>query len=121
MYALSKFSFVSNFNKEKFSKQEAFNNGLTSIDIKKCDTDNNGEITIEEILANNEACDKILSRINAEQTKVLNSIKSLQGEKVKTESDEKTAQKSDKKPDGFKSFLKQPPIHKGSSTFSIAA
>lgn len=121
MYALSKFSFVSNFNKEKFTKQEAMNNGLSSIDIQKCDTDGNGEITVDEILGNSEACDKILAKINAEQANVISSIKSLQSEKAKTETDEKAAEKTDKRPEGFTNFLKQPPKVGESSSFSIAA
>lgn len=121
MYALSRFSFVSNFNKEKFTKQEALNNGLTDIDIQKCDTDGNGEITVDEILANKDACDKLLAKINAEQANVINSMKSLQGEKAQAENDEKTAQKNQQRPEGFTNFLKQPPKAGDSSTFSIAA
>lgn len=121
MYALSKFSFVSNYNKEKFTKQEAYNNGLTGLDIQKCDTDGNGELTVDEILANKEVCDKLLAKINAEQASVVNSIKSLQGEKVQAESEEKAAEKSEKRPEGFTNFLKQPPKFGDSSTFNIAA
>lgn len=120
MYALSKFSFVSNFNKDKFSKQEALNNGLTSLDIAKCDTDNNGEITFDEIFANKEACDKLLAKINAEQANIQQSINALQGEKAKTESDEKSAEKQ-KRPEEFTSFLKLPAKFGDSSTFNVAA
>ncbi len=121
MYALSKFSFVSNFNKDKFSKQEAFNNGLTSVQIQKCDTDGNGDLSIDEILANSEVCDKILAKINSEVNTVVNSIKSLKGEKVQAEAEEKTAEKSDKKPNGFSNLLKQAPKAGQSFTFNIAA
>ena len=128
MYALSKFSFVSNYNKEKLSKQEAFANGLTTTIVEKCDKDKNGEISIEEILGNSEACDKILAKINAEQTKVAESIKNLTGEKIKTEKEEKASETDGKvakdkkeKPEGFNNLLKTHPKYNDRSTFSIAA
>lgn len=121
MLALSKFSFISNYNKEKLTRQEAYNNGLTSIDIKNCDKNNDGEVTIDEILTNTAACNKIIAKINQEQANIINSIKSLKGEKVKAETEEKTAEKTDKKPEGFRSFLKQAPRFGDNSKFSIAA
>ena len=118
MYALSKFSFVSNYNKEKLSKQEAFANGLTTTIVEKCDKDKNGEISI----------DKILAKINAEQTKVTESIKKLTGEKFKTEKEEKASETDGKvakdkkeKPEGFNNLLKTHPKYNDRSTFSIAA
>lgn len=121
MYALSKFSFVSNFNKDKLTREEALSNGLTSTEIQKCDTDNNGELTVDEILANQEACDKILAKINSEQQKVQGSINELQSEKTQTEQDEKSAEKQTGKPKGFTNLLKEAPKFGDKSTFSIAA
>ena len=128
MYALSKFSFISNYNKEKLSKQEAFANGLTTTMVEKCDKDKNGEISIEEILGNSEACDKILAKINAEEAKITESIKKLKGEKIETEKEEKASEtdgkvEKDKKarPEGFKNLLKTYPKFDDRSTFSIAA
>lgn len=121
MYALSKFSFISNFNKEKFTKQEAYNNGLSNIVIAKCDKNNDGNISIEEILENSDACDKIVAKINADISNIVNSIKALKGEKTDVEKDEKAMEKEPKKPDGFKSFLKQPPKFGDFNKFNIAA
>lgn len=128
MYALSKFSFVSNFNKEKLTKMEAFNNGLSTFDIKKCDKDNNGEITVNEVLNDSNACAKLLAKINSiatEQANIINAIKEARGEKVDAEKDVKTAEKDPKHAKGendhFKNFLKQPPRFGDYNTFNVAA
>ena len=117
MYALSKFSFVSNFNKEKLTRMEAFNNGLSNFDIKKCDKDNNGELSINEILNDSNASAKLLAKINSiatEQANVIKAIKEARGEKVDAEKDVKAEEKHPKHAKGendhFKNFLKQPPI-----------
>lgn len=128
MYALSKFSFVSNFNKEKLTKMEAYNNGLSSFDIKKCDKDNNGEITVNEVLNDTNACAKLLAKINSianEQANVIKAIKEARGEKVDAEKDTKAAEKNPKHANGdndhFKNFLKQPPRFGDYNTFNVAA
>jgi hypothetical protein len=134
MYALSKFSFISNYNKDKFTKQEASEKGLSSNLISQCDTDGDGQLTVDEILSNQDACDKILAQINAEAAKVVNSIKSLKAEKIETENDEKNevanennpnaAEQADnnKAPKGpFGNFMKDAFKFGNNSNFSIAA
>ena len=128
MYSLSKFSFVSNFNKEKLSKMEAYNNGLSSFDIQKCDKDNNGEITVNEVLNDSNACAKLLAKINTiatEQANVIKAIKEARGEKVDAEKDVKTEEKHPKHAKGeqehFRNFLKQPPRFGDYNTFNVAA
>ncbi|MCM1265524.1 MAG: hypothetical protein NC200_04920 [Candidatus Gastranaerophilales bacterium] len=66
MNVLSRYTFISTYQSEKLTKQEATEVGIGSVDFSKCDTDGDGNITIEEILANTEVCAKILASINAE-------------------------------------------------------
>lgn len=70
MNVLSRYTFVSSFNTEKLTKQQSGENGISSVDFAKCDTDGDGNITIEEILANQDVCDKILKSIQAKLDKV---------------------------------------------------
>lgn len=80
MNILSRYAFISNFNAEKLNKQDASHEGVGSIDFSKCDKNGNGEISIEEILANNEVCSKILDSING---KIAETVKEIAELKVK--------------------------------------
>ncbi len=66
MNVLSRYTFISTYQTEKLTKIEATEVGVDSIDFAQCDTDGDGNITIEEILANTEVCAKILTAINKE-------------------------------------------------------
>jgi len=67
MNSLSRYTFIQNYNVEKMTRQEATAAGVGTVDFEKCDTDGDGNITIEEILANDDVCQKILQAINAKQ------------------------------------------------------
>jgi hypothetical protein len=66
MNVLSKYSFISTYKAEQLTKQQATDIGIGSVDFSKCDTDGDGNITIDEILANDDVCAKILASINAQ-------------------------------------------------------
>lgn len=80
MNILSRYAFISNFNAEKLNKQDATREGVGSIAFSKCDKDGNGEISIEEILTNNEVCSKIIDSING---KIAETVKEIAELKVK--------------------------------------
>lgn len=119
MYALSKFSFVANYNKEKLTKQEAYDSGLSTNEFAKCDADNNGEVTIDEILNDTTACTRILAHINAQQAKVDSEIKQLQDKKTKEDSAEKSPQKAEGA--SITSIFAKPAPKGSEAHFSVAA
>ena len=82
---MSRYTFISNFNTEKLSKQEAGEKGVGAIDFSKCDSDGDGNITIEEILANQEVCDKLLKAIQAKIDKVTTEEAGVKAEESKAE------------------------------------
>ena len=49
MNVMSRYSFISQFNKEKISRQEATENGIGSVDFKKCDENGDGILSIDEL------------------------------------------------------------------------
>ena len=67
MNVLSRYSFIANYQVEKMTRQDANSAGIGSVDFDKCDTDGDGNITIEEILANDDVCQKIIQAINKKQ------------------------------------------------------
>lgn len=66
MNVLTRYSFIATYKAEELTKQEATAIGIGSVDFSQCDTDGDGNITIDEILANDEVCSKIVAAINAE-------------------------------------------------------
>ena len=70
MNVLTRYAFVSNFNAEQISKQEATANGIGSNDFVKCDTDGDGNLSIDEILANIESADAIMRAIQSKIDKI---------------------------------------------------
>ncbi len=85
MNILSRYAFVSTYNAEKLTKQEATSNGVGANDFSKCDTDGDGNITIDEILANQEVCDKLLKAIQAKIDKVSVEETAVKSEAAKAE------------------------------------
>ena len=83
MNIMSRYAFVSNFNAEKLSKQEATEQGIGAIEFSKCDTDGDGNITIEEVLANQEVCDKLLQAIQKKINKITGEEAGLKAEQAK--------------------------------------
>jgi len=85
MNILSRYAFVSAYNAEKLSRQDATQNGVGSVDFAKCDQDGDGNITIEEILANQEVCDKLLKAIQTKIDKVSVEEAGVKAEEAKAE------------------------------------
>ena len=85
MNIMSRYAFISNFNAEKFSKQEATEKGVGAIEFSQCDTDGDGNITIDEILADQTVCDRILQAIQAKIDKISGEEAGLKAEQAKAE------------------------------------
>ena len=89
MNILSRYTFISSFNAEKLTKQQSAENGIGDKDFAQCDTDGDGNITIEEILANQDICDKILKAIQAKLDKVTAEEAGLKSEQAKENAEPK--------------------------------
>ncbi len=87
MNVLSRYTFISNFNTEKITKQESRENGIGMNDFEKCDTNGDGNLTIDEILANQEVCDKLLKSIQAKLDKVTAEEAGVKAEQTKEENE----------------------------------
>lgn len=89
MNIMSRYAFISNFNAEKLSKQEATEQGVGAIEFSQCDADGDGNITIDEILANQDVCDRILKAIQAKIDKISGEEVGLKAEQAKAENEPK--------------------------------
>lgn len=85
MDLLTRYTFVSSFNKEKISKQEAADNGINSINFARCDKNGDNEISIEEILADIETCDAIEKAIQSKIDKITVEEQAVKSEVKKEE------------------------------------
>lgn len=85
MNILSRYTFISSYNAEKLTKQQAADEGVTALDFAKCDSDGDGNITIDEILANQDVCDKLLKAIQAKLDKVTAEEAGVKAEQAKAE------------------------------------
>ena len=65
MSTISQYTFTATFNADKITTRQATEMGVQSYIITAADTDNNGELSFEEIIANTELCDEILKQINS--------------------------------------------------------
>ena len=83
MNILSRYAFISSFNAEKITRQQSEDNGISSKDFAQCDTDGDGNISIDEILANQEVCDKIMQAIQAKIDKISNEEFALKAQEGK--------------------------------------
>lgn len=83
MNVLSRYVFITNYNAEKLTKQQANQNGVGTSDFSKCDANGDGEITIDEILANQSVCDKILKAIQDKIDKLSKKESELKTEQTK--------------------------------------
>ena len=73
MDVLSRYAFVSAYNSDQMTRQKAVSVGVSTTDFAKCDTDEDGVITIEEILANDDVCQEILNAIAAQSAELFES------------------------------------------------
>lgn len=87
MNTLSRYSFVSNFNTEKMTKQEAMEKGVSTVDFAKCDTDGDGSLNIDEILANQDVCDKLLKAIQSKISKISGEEAGLKAEQAELQNE----------------------------------
>ena len=85
MNVLTRYQFISNFNKENITRQEASNNGVTSIDFKNCDSNGDGSLSIDEILADQTICEKLLQAIQTKIDKVSAEEAGVKAEQAKAE------------------------------------
>ena len=88
MNIMSRYAFISNFNAEKLSKQEATDQGVGAIEFSKCDTDGDGNISIDEILANQDVCDRLLQAIENKISRLTGEEAGLKAEQAKAENEE---------------------------------
>lgn len=91
MNVLSRYSFIANYQVEKMTRQDANSAGIGSVDFDKCDTDGDGNITIEEILANDDVCQKIIQAINKKQA---DAASALQAQQAPAEAEQEEAGQS---------------------------
>ena len=87
MNIMSRYAFISNYNAEKINKQKAMEEGVGSIEFDKCDTNGDGNISIDEILANQDVCARLLQAIQNNINKITGEEAGLKAEKAKAENE----------------------------------
>lgn len=87
MNVLTRYSFISQFNKEQLSRQEAKDNGIGTADFSKCDADGDGILTVDELLANQDVCDKLLKALQAKKDDITTQESALKSEFAKEKND----------------------------------
>lgn len=85
MNVLTRYAFITSYNAEKLTKQEANKNGVGSVDFTKCDTNGDGEISIDEILAEVNTCDSIMKAIQTKIEKLTTEEQAVKNEAQKEE------------------------------------
>jgi hypothetical protein len=85
MNVLTRYSFISQFNKEQLSRQEAKDNGIGTADFSKCDADGDGILTVDELLANQDVCDKLLKALQGKKDAISAQESALKSELAKEE------------------------------------
>lgn len=78
MSTISQYAFTNAFKADKITERQAREIGVQSYVITVADTDNNGELSFEEIISNTELCDEILQQINSTKATVSASPKEEQ-------------------------------------------
>lgn len=78
MSTISQYTFTTTFNADKITTRQASEMGVQSYLITSADTDNDGELSFEEIIANTELCDEILKQVNQAKTTVPNATEEPQ-------------------------------------------
>lgn len=78
MSTISQYTFTTTFNVDKITTRQATEMGVQSYIITAADTDNNGELSFEEIIANTELCDEILKQINSTKATIPNATEEPQ-------------------------------------------
>ena len=78
MSTISQYTFTTTFNVDKITTRQATEMGVQSYIITAADTDNNGELSFEEIIANTELCDDILKQINSTKATIPNATEEPQ-------------------------------------------
>lgn len=89
MNIMSRYTFVSNYSAEKLSKQEAIEQGVSANEFSKCDTDGDGNISVDEILANQDVCDRLLKAIQNKIDKISIEEAGVKAEQAKAANEEK--------------------------------
>lgn len=102
MNILTRYAFMSNYNAEKLTKQEANAEGIGTNNFAKCDTDGDGMISIDEIIANKEACDTIINSIQAKIARLTQEEMA-----IKAEADKDKPKVLDIKEGGMNVFAKE--------------
>lgn len=70
MSTISQYAFTNAFNNDKLTKRQVVEMGISSYKIDAADSDSNGELSFEEIIANSELCNEIMKQINSAKTTV---------------------------------------------------
>ncbi len=65
MSTISQYTFTNAFNTDKLTQRQVQEMGVQSYTIQAADTDGNGELSFEEIIANTTLCDEIIKYINS--------------------------------------------------------
>ena len=60
MSTISQYAFTSTFNTDKLTTRQIVEMGAQTYTVTAADTDGDGELSFEEIVANTELCDKII-------------------------------------------------------------
>lgn len=63
MSTISQYTFTNAFNTDKLTQRQVQEMGVQSYTIQAADTDGNGELSFEEIIANTTLCDEIMAYI----------------------------------------------------------
>ena len=64
MSTISQYTFQKNFNVDYLTKNQATQYGVTSTEFSAGDSDGDRQLSIEEIIANEDICDALIAQIN---------------------------------------------------------
>ena len=70
MSTISQYAFTSTFHADKLTTRQVVEIGAQTYTVTGADTDGDGELSFEEIIANTELCDKIIEYIKSTKVTV---------------------------------------------------
>lgn len=70
MSTISQYAFTSTFNTDKLTTRQIVEMGAQTYTVTAADTDGDGELSFEEIIANTELCDKIIEYMKSAKATV---------------------------------------------------
>ena len=70
MSAISQYAFTSTFNTDKLTTRQVVEMGAQTYTVTAADTDGDGELSFDEIIANTELCDKIFEYMKSAKSTV---------------------------------------------------